>query len=74
MARPELLENYTNGELDGEWVSYYSNGKVESRRFFKKGDVDGKKEDFDDDGIVFSETIFERGRLRDIKFFDKKER
>ena len=32
----------------------------------------GTSQSFDDDGIMYSETIFEKGRLRDIKFFDKK--
>jgi len=71
-GKPDRVENYVKGEPEGENISYYPNGKMKSRHFFKKGSLDGKSEDFDDDGILYSETIFERGHLRDVKFYDKK--
>ena len=72
-SQPEYLENYTKGELDGEYASWYKNGQVETKSFYRKGEVDGKKEDFDDDGIKYAERVFEKGRLKDIQFFDKKQ-
>ncbi len=71
-GKQQLVENYLKGELNGEVIAYYENGKIESKIIYRKGEVDGKKEAFDDDGIVYNETIFEKGRLKDIKFFDKK--
>ncbi|HNJ28253.1 MAG TPA: tetratricopeptide repeat protein [Ferruginibacter sp.] len=71
-GQTEYICNYEDGEFEGEFLSFYANGKPETRCSYKQGKVDGKKEYFDDDGIIYNETIFEKGRLRDIRFFDKK--
>lgn len=71
-GNPEFLEIYKDGELDGEYSSYYENGKLEAKGTYNKGKAEGKREYYDKDGILCSETILEKGRLREIRFFDKK--
>ena len=71
-GKPSKVENYIKGDLDGESISYYTNGKVETKQSYKKGDEDGKNEAYDDDGILFSDGVFEKGRLREIRFYNKK--
>ena len=72
MESPNSMGTYVKGELREKIFLITPMAKWKSRHFFKKGSLDGKKEDFDDDGILFCETIFERGQLRDVKFLDKK--
>ena len=69
---PKLEETYINGELDGEYIGYFENGKKSSVQFYKKGNIDGLSKEYDDDEILFCETVYEKARLRDIKFLDKK--
>lgn len=70
-GKPEYTATYVNDEMDGEYVSYFRNGKVETKASYRKGDVE-KKEEFDRDGVLYCETVFERNRLREIRFLDKK--
>lgn len=65
------VNSYKNGELDGRETEYYVNGTVANITNYALGKADGIQQSFDDDGKLFSEVVFENGKLRDIKFFDK---
>lgn len=62
---------YIENELDGEHKQYYDNGQLLNKTVYRKGKVDGKMEDYDEDGKLFSDSYYEKGRLKDIKFYDK---
>lgn len=63
--------HFKEGELEGEYKDFYENGRLMTRYTLSKGKVEGRYEDFDRDGKLFSESHFERGRLKDLKFYDK---
>ena len=63
---------YNNGSIEGLYKMYHENGKIEETLQYTSGKADGKDEDFDQDGIKYSESIYENGRLRELSFFDKK--
>lgn len=63
---------YLNGEIDGLYKFYHENGKPAETLQYTKGKANGKDENFDEDGIKYSESIYENGRLRELSFFDKK--
>ena len=63
---------YTDGDLTGTATYYYENGKTEQTIEYAKGKLEGKEEDYDDDGVLYRESKYERGRLRDIRFLNKK--
>lgn len=62
----------SNGNLEGIYKLNHENGKIEETLQYTNGKADGKEEDFDEDGIKYSESIYENGRLRELSFFDKK--
>lgn len=63
---------YIANEVTGEYNEYYKNGKLSSTGNYVKKKLDGKTMNYDDDGILFSSSEYDRGKLREITFFDKK--
>ena len=62
---------YLDNEITGEFTEYFANGKLSRKGNYYKKKIDGKLESYDDDGIIFSDALYERGRLREINFYDK---
>jgi antitoxin component YwqK of YwqJK toxin-antitoxin module len=62
---------YSDGGMDGIYKSYFENGKLSETISYSNGKMDGKEEDFDEDGIKYGEATYEKGRLRELVFFDK---
>jgi uncharacterized protein len=64
-------KKYTANEVDGPSKEYYDNGALMVESNYVKDKLEGKFVDYDWDAKVFSESLYEKGRLREIKFFDK---
>ena len=62
---------YKDNEITGEFTEYHENGKLSRKGNYTKKKIDGKLEDFDEDGKLFSDAIYDRGRLKEINFYDK---
>lgn len=71
-GKQKALLNYLKGDLDGEQVYYHENGKIEKKITYIKNKIEGKSEEFYENGKIFCETIFEKGRLREITFYNSK--
>ncbi|MBL0356003.1 MAG: tetratricopeptide repeat protein [Chitinophagaceae bacterium] len=63
---------YKDNEITGEFTEYYEDGKLSRKGNYTKKKIDGKLESYDDDGILYTDATYEKGRLREINFYDKK--
>jgi antitoxin component YwqK of YwqJK toxin-antitoxin module/Tfp pilus assembly protein PilF len=63
---------YKDNEITGEFTEYYENGKLSRKGNYTKKKIDGKLESYDDDGVLYHDATYEKGRLREINFYDKK--
>ena len=63
---------YKDNEITGEFTEYYENGKLSRKGNYTKKKIDGKLESYDDDGILYHDATYEKGKLREINFYDKK--
>ncbi|MFY8089721.1 MAG: tetratricopeptide repeat protein [Chitinophagaceae bacterium] len=71
-GKQKAILNYLKGEMEGEQIYYHENGKIEKKITYLKNKAEGKCEEFYEDGKIFCETIFEKGRLREITFYNAK--
>ncbi len=62
---------YTDGEINGPYKMYFENWKPSQVTQYVNGKIDGKEEDFDEDGIKYGEATYEKGKLKELNFFDK---
>jgi len=62
---------YVDNDITGEFTEYYSSGKLSRKGTYYKKKMDGKLENFDEDGKVFGELIYDRGKLKEVNFYDK---
>ncbi|MES2847863.1 MAG: tetratricopeptide repeat protein [Bacteroidota bacterium] len=63
---------YANDEITGEFTEYHENGKLSSKGNYTRKKIDGLVESYDDDGIKYTDALYEKGRLKEINFYDKK--
>lgn len=67
-----LLEgNYLNGKMEGEFQSYYPDGKIMLKAIYKNGLLDGSSYYYFPDGKVQKETKYERNKIIFVKEYDK---
>jgi antitoxin component YwqK of YwqJK toxin-antitoxin module/Tfp pilus assembly protein PilF len=64
--------NYVNNEILGEFTEYYENGVLNRKGTYTKKDIDGKLESYDEDGKIYSDIVYDKGRIRELNFYDKK--
>ena len=62
---------YANGEITGEFTEYFENGQLSRKGNYTNKKIDGKLEDYDEDGKKYSDAVYEKGKLREINFYDK---
>jgi antitoxin component YwqK of YwqJK toxin-antitoxin module len=62
---------YLNDEITGEFTQYHPNGKISTRGTYYKKKIDGKYECYDDDGKLYEDILYDRGKLKEINFYDK---
>ena len=66
----EYIGYQKNGELDGEFVSYYRNGKISIEGVLNEGFYDGEWDYYDDDGSLNKKLIYEDNKLIDSIFYE----
>ena len=62
---------YLDNEITGEFTEYFSNGKLSRKGTYYKKKIDGKMENYDDDGKLFGDALYDRGKLKEVNFYDK---
>lgn len=62
---------YVDNEITGEFTEYFENGKLSRKGNYYKKKIDGKLEGYDDDGVLFASSVYDKGRLKEISFYDK---
>lgn len=66
-------ENYKDGKLEGESITYYHSKKIAESTFFKNGLKSGVNKKFSDDGTLIEEVNFKNGKENGLaKNFDLK--
>lgn len=63
---------YVDGEITGVFSEYFDNGVVSRRGSYQNKKLDGQLDEYDDDGKLFCRSVYDRGRLREISYFNKK--
>lgn len=61
--QPKLEMNYKEGQVEGERVTYFANGKVQQRSTFKAGKRNGPAVEWDESGRKRAELNFVDGKL-----------
>ena len=62
---------YQNDEITGEFTEYYESGTLYRKGTYAKKEIDGKLETFGEDGKLWSSLVYDRGKLREVNFYDK---
>ncbi len=62
---------YLDNEITGEFTEYFSNGTLSRKGTYYKKKIDGKMESYDDDGKIFMDAVYDRGKLKEVNFYDK---
>ena len=55
-------ENYTEGELDGQVITYYPDGKPTEVFPYKNGKIHGMMKRYSNEGIVLDEVMYKDGK------------
>lgn len=63
---------YQDNEITGEFTEYYEDGKLKQKGNYTKKKIDGKLENYSDEGKLYSDATYEKGRLREVNFYDDK--
>lgn len=63
---------YKDNEITGEYTENYEDGKIEVRGNYTKKKIDGKQENFNENGKVYSDATYDKGKLKEINFYDTK--
>lgn len=58
-----IEEHYKNGLLEGEFKSYFKNGKQSELLFYKNGKLNGVIERFADTGVLLEKVTYINGKL-----------
>jgi len=66
-------EHYEQGELDGQVITYYPNGKPTEIFNYKKGKLHGLAKRYSDEGILLDEVRYENGKRNGLaKYYNTK--
>jgi antitoxin component YwqK of YwqJK toxin-antitoxin module/cytochrome c-type biogenesis protein CcmH/NrfG len=71
-GQPKDSTMYVDGEITGVFSEYFENGMVSRRGRYQNKKLDGQLDEYDDDGKLFCRSVYDRGRLREISYFNKK--
>jgi antitoxin component YwqK of YwqJK toxin-antitoxin module/Tfp pilus assembly protein PilF len=61
---------YQDGEITGAFTEYYNNGQLSVSGNYVKKKLDGTVLYYNRNGVKYCEATYDKGRLREIKFFD----
>lgn len=68
-----MTENYKNGNLEGEKITYYENGTPAERSFYSNGQLEGEKIMYSVKGVVLEHLTYTNGELHGpAKFYNGK--
>lgn len=62
---------YLNNDITGEFTEYHPNGALSIKGTYYKKKIDGKCESYDDDGKIYQDVLYDRGKLKEINFYNK---
>jgi antitoxin component YwqK of YwqJK toxin-antitoxin module len=66
-------ENYKEGELEGQVITYYPNGQPTEVFNYKNGKIHGLVRRYSDEGIVLDEVMYEHGKRNGLaKYYNTK--
>lgn len=70
-ASGHVRETYTcvGGLIDGDYTEYYDNGAVAEHFIYEKGHPEGKASTYTEGGRLSSESVYERGKVRELRFY-----
>ena len=63
---------YKNGFKDGDFIEFYSDGKIKSIQYMKRGTISGVESIWYNNGVLKSETKYEYGVCLTFKEWDEK--
>ena len=61
-----MTENYINGQLDGEKLTYYENGQVAEKANYEQGKLDGERILYSEKGVILEHLQYENGELHGL--------
>lgn len=59
----EYEANYTNNQLNGNRIEYYSNGKIYKKEYFINGNFEGTQEYYKEDGTIWLKAEYKNDEL-----------
>lgn len=62
---------YADNEVTGPFSEYFDNGNISRRGNYSKKKLDGLLYDYTSDGKLYCITLFDKGRLREITYYNK---
>jgi uncharacterized protein len=62
--------NYEGGELDGVFKIYDKKGKLTMQETYKNGEKNDKTIYYDSQGNIWSEIVFNKGRFKEVNYFN----
>lgn len=68
-----MTENYENGQLQGEKLTYYDTGRLAEKADYHLGELHGKKIIYSEKGVILEDLTYEHGELHGpAKFYNGK--
>jgi antitoxin component YwqK of YwqJK toxin-antitoxin module/tetratricopeptide (TPR) repeat protein len=61
-----------DGQRQQQWLSYYADGVLESDAYYLNDELTGEYYEYNNDGKLGAVTVFEGGRVEDMKVYDLK--
>lgn len=70
-GKPKDSTTYSDNEVTGPFSEYFDNGNISRKGNYSKKKLDGLLYDYASDGKLYSMTLFDNGRLREITYYNK---
>lgn len=61
-----MIENYLNGQLEGEKLTYYENGQVAEKANYEQGQLEGERILYSEKGVILEHLQYENGELHGV--------
>tara|TARA_Y100001970_G_scaffold272317_1_gene368870 strand:+ start:497 stop:808 length:312 start_codon:yes stop_codon:yes gene_type:complete len=66
----EVKGHFKYGEMVGEWIDYYENGQIFTRKNYdENGKEDGVWVEYHEDGTIVKEEVWKDGKIINSKFY-----
>ncbi len=68
-----MTENYQEGKLQGEQLTYFDNGQLTEKNQYKEGKREGKRTIYSEEGVKIKEFTYENDQLHGLtQYYDTK--